>query len=188
MEEHDSPLELSIDLGEDESDAAFRPLLASLPLEEVVTQTLLEAGITQPAMLTLLITSDETMRKLNKQYRGQDKPTDVLSFPLLDNPIVSAPADQLWMQPEAFKEVELHTKQAFVTPAELTMHLGDIVISWPTVVRQAAEAKHESVYELLYLLSHGVLHLVGYDDQTEAGYQAMLRIQQAVMVATEQKT
>ncbi len=188
MEERDSPLELSIDLGDHESDAAFRPLLASLPLEEVVTQTLHKAGITRPAMLTLLITSDETMRKLNKQYRGQDKPTDVLSFPLLDNPIVSAPADQLWMQPEAFKEEEHHTKQAFVTPAELTMHLGDIVISWPTVVRQAAEAKHESVYELLYLLSHGVLHLVGYDDQTEAGYQAMLRIQQAVMVATEQKT
>lgn len=187
MEEHDSPIELSIDLGDDESDAAFQPLLSSLPLEEVVTQTLHIAGITQPAMLTLLITSDETIRNLNKQYRGQDKPTDVLSFPLLDNPIVSAPADQLWILPEAFKGVESHTKQAFVTPAELTMHLGDIVISWPTVVRQAAEAKHESAYELLYLLSHGVLHLVGYDDQTEAGYQAMLHIQQAVMEAIEQK-
>src|SRR2546422_801955 len=77
MEEHDSPIELSIDLGNDESDAAFQPLLSSLPLEEVVTQTLHKAGITQPAMLTLLITSDETIRNLNKQYRGQDKPTDI---------------------------------------------------------------------------------------------------------------
>jgi probable rRNA maturation factor len=69
----------------------------------------------------------------------------------------------------------------------LTMHLGDIVISWPTVVRQATGADHKAAYELLYLLSHGVLHLIGYDDQTEAGYQAMIRIQLAVMEATEHK-
>ncbi|HEX9134434.1 MAG TPA: rRNA maturation RNase YbeY [Ktedonobacteraceae bacterium] len=187
MAEHDSQIELSIDLGNDENDAAFQPLLSSLPLEAVVTQTLHKAGITQPVMLTVLITSDETIRNLNKQYRGQDKPTDVLSFPLLDKPIVSAPADQLWMLPDALSGEGSHTKQVFVTPAELTMNLGDIVISWPAVVRQAAEARHESAYELLYLLSHGVLHLVGYDDQTEAGYQAMLRIQQAVMIAIEQK-
>ncbi len=187
MAEHDSQIELSIDLGNDENDAAFQPLLSSLPLEAVVTQTLHKAGITQPVMLTVLITSDETIRNLNKRYRGQDKPTDVLSFPLLDKPIVSAPVDQLWMLPDALSGEGSQTKQVFVTPAELTMHLGDIVISWPAVVRQAAEARHESAYELLYLLSHGVLHLVGYDDQTEAGYQAMLRIQQAVMEATEQK-
>jgi probable rRNA maturation factor len=52
------------------------------------------------------------------------------------------------------------------------------------VVQQAAETGHSPTYELLYLLSHGVLHLVGYDDQTEAGYQAMIHIQQAVMEAT----
>ncbi len=184
MAEHDAQIELSIDLGDNESDAAFQSLLSSLPLEVVVTQTLHQAGITQPVMLTLLITSDETIHNLNKQYRGQDKPTDVLSFPLLDKPIVSAPVDQLWIQPDG---EGLQTKQVFVTPPELTMHLGDIVISWPTVVRQAAEARHEPAYELLYLLSHGVLHLVGYDDQTEAGYQAMLRIQRAVMIATEHK-
>ena len=184
MAEHDAQIALSIDLGDDESDAAFQPLLSSLPLEAVVTQTLHQAGITQPVVLTLLITSDETIQNLNNQYRGQDKPTDVLSFPLLDKPIVSAPVDQLWIPPD---EEGLQTRQVFVTPAELTMHLGDIVISWPTVVRQAAEAKHEPAYELLYLLSHGVLHLVGYDDQTEAGYQAMLHIQQAVMIAIEQK-
>jgi probable rRNA maturation factor len=187
MAENDTQVELSIDLGDDESDTALQHLLASLPLEAVVTQTLHTAGITRPAMLTLLIATDEAIRNLNKQYRGQDKPTDVLSFPLLDKPIVSAPADQLWMPPGALKGEGTQTKQVFVTPAELTMHLGDIVISWPTVVRQATDAGHKPAYELLYLLSHGVLHLIGYDDQTEAGYQAMVRIQQAVMEATEQK-
>lgn len=180
-------IELSIDLGDSESDATFQPLLSSLQLEAVVTQTLHKAGITQPVMLALLITSDETIHNLNKQYRGQDKSTDVLSFPLLDKPIVSAPAEHLWMPPGPLNEEGIQTKQVFVTPAELTLHLGDIAISWPAVIRQAAEARHDPAYELLFLLSHGVLHLVGYDDQTEAGYQAMVRIQQEVMQATGQK-
>ena len=82
---------------------------------------------------------------------------------------------------------EIQTKQTFITPPDITTHLGDIVISWPTVKRQASEVGHNPAYELLFLLSHGVLHLVGYDDQTEAGYQAMIRLQQAVMEATGQK-
>ncbi len=190
MAEYDSQVDLSIDLGDDESDTALQHLLSSLPLEPVVNRTLYEAGITQPVTLTLLITSDETMRNLNKQYRDQDKPTDVLSFPLLDKPIVNAPADQLWMpseEPGRERAGTGGTKPVFVTPAELTLHLGDIVISWPAVIRQTPEGGHNPTYELLYLLSHGILHLLGYDDQTEAGYQAMIRIQQAVMEATKQK-
>ncbi len=182
----DALVELSIDLGDEESDHAFQQQLSSLALETVVNQTLHQAGITQPVTLTLLITNDETIQALNKQYRQQDKPTDVLSFPLLDRPLVNAPADQLWIPPEETGEAAL--KQIFITPSEptteLTTNLGDIAISWPTVVQQAAETGHSPTYELLYLLSHGVLHLVGYDDQTEAGYQAMIDIQQAVMEAT----
>ena len=58
--------------------------------------------------------------------------------------------------------------------------------SWPTLLRQAAEAGHSPLYELLYLLSHGVLHLVGYDDHNEAGYQAMVQIQQSVLQSVGQ--
>jgi probable rRNA maturation factor len=179
-------VELSIDLGDEESDHAFQQQLSSLALETVVNQTLHQAGITQPVTLTLLITNDETIQALNQQYRQQDKPTDVLSFPLLDRPLANAPADQLWIPPEEAGGTA--SKHIFITPSELTTemttNLGDIVISWPTVLRQAAEKGHSPTYELLYLLSHGVLHLVGYDDQTEAGYQAMIQIQQAVMEAT----
>jgi probable rRNA maturation factor len=187
MAEHNSQVELGIDLFAEEDETDLRSVLPSLPLEAVVSQTLRIAGITQSVMLTLLITSDEAMRKLNKQYRGQDKPTDVLSFPLLDKPIVSAPTDQLWILPDGFGNEGTQTKPVFVTPAELTMHLGDIVIAWPTVVRQAIEAGHTSAYEFLYLFSHGVLHLIGFDDQTESGYQAMVHLQQAVMEATKQE-
>ena len=187
MAEDDSLVELTIDLENREDQKDFQSILPSLPLETVIRKTLNEASVTQSVMLALLITSDDTMRDLNKKYRGQDKPTDVLSFPLLDNPIVRAPADQLWMLPEALKREGIQTKQVFITPDGLSKHLGDIVISWPTVVRQAAKAGHKPTYELLYLLSHGVLHLIGYDDQTEAGYQAMIRIQQSVMDIIEQK-
>ncbi len=166
MADHNSQVELSIDLGNEEDELAFKHLLSSLPLEAVVLQTLSQAGIKQPVLVALLITNDETVQSLNKQYRSQDKPTDVLSFPLLEKPIVN---------------------EAFVTPPDTTMHLGDVVISWPTVKRQASEVGHNPVYELLFLLSHGVLHLVGYDDQTEAGYQSMMHLQQAVMEATGQK-
>ncbi len=182
----DALVELSIDLGDEESDHAFQQQLSSLALETVVNQTLHQAGMTLPVTLTLLITNDETIQALNQQYRQQDKPTDVLSFPLLDRPLANAPADQLWIPPEEAGGTA--SKHIFITPSELTTelttNLGDIVISWPTVLRQAAEKGHSPTYELLYLLSHGVLHLIGYDDQTEAGYQAMIQIQQAVMEAT----
>ena len=187
MADHNSQVELSIDLDNEEDEIAFQHLLSSLPLEAVVSQTLSQAEIKQPVQVALLITTDETIRSLNQQYRSQDKPTDVLSFPLLEKPIVNAPADQLWMPPDLLYEDEAQTKLVFVTPPDTITHLGDIVISWPTVKRQASEVGHNPVYELLFLLSHGVLHLVGYDDQTEAGYQSMIRLQQSVMEDTGQK-
>ena len=187
MVNHNPQVELSIDLDNEEDEIAFKHLLPSLPLEAVVSQTLSKAEIKQPVQVALLITTDETIRTLNKQYRSQDKPTDVLSFPLLEKPIIAAPEDQIWMSSKLLEGEDVQTIQTFVTPPEMTMHLGDIVISWPTVQRQASEACHSPAYEFLFLLSHGILHLIGYDDQTEAGYQAMIRLQQAVMESTEQK-
>jgi probable rRNA maturation factor len=67
------------------------------------------------------------------------------------------------------------------------MNLGDIVLSWPTVQRQAAAAGHPVADELLFLLCHGVLHLVGYDDQTEAGYAEMVRLQTTILRARQQE-
>jgi probable rRNA maturation factor len=173
-----------------EQDASIQRILAADLPEQVVAHTLRAASLTQAAghlqsyALSLIITSDDEIQALNKQYRRQDKPTDVLSFPLLDRPLVNAPTNQLWLTTQAEEDKhgkleELHP--AFITPAELATNLGDIVISWPTVARQAAQAGHPPVYELLYLLSHGILHLLGYDDQTEDGYAAMVSIQDAAM-------
>ena len=190
MQDQYSQIELSINTGNDEQNAAIEHVLDSCGVELVVKNTLQAAGVTEPAILTLLITSDDAIRDLNRQYRQQDKATDVLSFPLLDKPLVNAPADQLWMTLEGEEEdraAQEGSRPVFMTPPELPTNLGDIVISWPTVLRQASEAGHSPTYELLYLISHGVLHLVGYDDQSEAGYSAMVNIQQSVLEAMGQK-
>ena len=178
-------IELYVDTGIGETDAAVQKLIEALPLDMTVEHTLQAAGISEPVMLTLLITNDETIKEMNKQYRQINKPTDVLSFPLLEKPLVNAPADQLWTPQEGADEAQPATP--FVTPPELITNLGDIVISWPTLERQAAEAGHAINYELLFLLSHGVLHLIGYDDMSEAGYQAMVNIQQSVLQTLGQK-
>ncbi len=190
MQDQYSQLELSINTGNDEQNAAIEHVLDSCGVELVVKNTLQAAGVTEPEILTLLITSDDAIRDLNRQYRQQDKATDVLSFPLLDKPLVDAPADQLWMTPEGEEEdqtAQEGSRPVFMTPPELPTNLGDIVISWPTVLKQASEAGHSPTYELLYLISHGVLHLIGYDDQSEAGYSAMVNIQQSVLEAMGQK-
>ncbi len=188
MQEH--PLiELYITLSDDRQNTLVEQQLSSVDLDSVVNRTLQAVGVTQQVMLTLLITDDEGIREMNAQYRQQDKPTDVLSFPLLEEPLVKAPAELLWVPQENADATTTAEKQisSFVTPPGMITNLGDIMISWPTVVRQAAEAGHSAMYELLYLLSHGVLHLVGYDDVTEAGYQAMVNIQQSVLQAVGQK-
>jgi probable rRNA maturation factor len=187
MEDPLSQVEFTIELDHEDEESSLTHMIASLPLESVVFQTLSLAGIKQPVLVALLITNDEAIHALNKQYRNQDQPTDVLSFPLLEQPTVEAPSEQLWSAPNLDEDGDIHTKQAFVTPPDSVLQLGDIVISWPTVQRQALEVRHDPAYELLFLVSHGVLHLVGYDDQTEAGYQAMMSIQLAVMEASGQK-
>lgn len=188
-------------------------------LRRVVALTLTRVGITQPVELSILVTDDEALQTLNREYRGRDEVTDVLSFPLLDTPLVEAPKDQLWGAAEEDEEDEderlgerqrdaqddptvvSYTEEraaalarededtaagpevpfAFFTPPDLPRHLGDVVIARGAMERQAALAGHAPGWELGYLVAHGVLHLVGYDDHTDAGYAAMVAHQEAVL-------
>lgn len=183
-------------------------------LRRVIALALAHAGVLQPVEISLLVTDDEGLRALNRDYRGRDEATDVLSFPLLDAPLAQAPADELWQpsdEAESLREIaavspaaydvagELtsadgHGEDAeaigkadevedveFLAPEGLPLHLGDIAISRDAVERQAAQAGHSAAWELAYLLSHGVLHLAGYDDSTDAGYQAMVAHQEAAL-------
>ncbi|GCF07850.1 rRNA maturation RNase YbeY [Dictyobacter arantiisoli] len=190
MQEHPS-IELYVNLSDEQQNTHVEQVLATIDLDSVVANTLQNAGITQQVMLTLLITNDEGIRDMNKQYREQDKSTDVLSFPLLEQPIVQAPEDQLWPPRVDEDDTSLppssETNTTFITPPGMITNLGDIIISWPTILRQAQQAGHANTTELIYLLSHGILHLIGYDDHTESGYQAMVGIQQAVLQKMGQK-
>ena len=89
----------------------------------------------QDAELSILLCDDETIHPLNRDYRGKDKPTDVLSF--------------------AQREGEF----AFIDDNLL----GDVIISMDTTIRQATERQHYVETELRVLLVHGILHLLGYD-------------------------
>lgn len=174
-------IDIDVRTGHPAYDAAVQQLLNETDIEQLIHHTLESVNVQAEVTLALLVIGDEEMQALNKQYRQQDKPTDVLSFPLLDKPLVHAPADQLWLSEEEDPAQEAAPKPAFVTPPELAPHLGDIVISWPTVLKQAHTAGHTPAYEFLYLLVHGILHLVGYDDQTEAGYTEMVRLQHTIL-------
>ena len=191
LEAHEPLIEIYINTESDEENAAAEQLLETLDMEQAVRSTLQTVHVEQPITLTLVISGDAEIQALNLQYRQQDKPTDVLSFPLLDEPLVEAPAEWLWQAPEEQDEASEaepeEDRPVFVTPDELALNLGDIMISWPTLQRQAREAGHAVAYELLFLLCHGILHLVGYDDQTEAGYTEMVCLQKAILSAMGQE-
>lgn len=173
---------------------------------------LARVGVMESVEVSVLITTDEGVRTLNREYRGKDEATDVLSFPLLDQPLVDAPADQLWPASEHDEEgaddeqgdeftddftdeddesltgmSELIGDEASdeegedEEPAFWPTHLGDIAISRETALRQAQQAGHSVAYEVAFLFVHGVLHLVGFDDHTDAGYQAMVAHQEAAL-------
>ncbi len=99
-----------------------------------------QAAVRLRGQVSLLLTTDGKIRQLNRQFRGIDKPTDVLSFPALE---------------------ALAGKVA-----------GDLAISVPTALRQAREQRHTLAIEIKVLILHGLLHLAGYDHETDQGRMA----------------
>jgi probable rRNA maturation factor len=118
-------------------------------LRMVASQVLAVQGVSVVAEMELVITGQEEIAALNKKYRGQDRPTDVLAFSLRpDEPLVSSGI------PEAVP---------FVLPADGLLRLGEVVISYPQAVVQAGERRHSPKKEVAILAIHGILHLLGYD-------------------------
>jgi probable rRNA maturation factor len=104
-------------------------------VRRVAQATLTNLG--EDGELSVLLTDDETIRQLNREYRGMDKPTDVLSFSQLEGDEVAAPA----------------------------RILGDVVISVERAQQQAADYGHSVAREVGFLTAHGVLHLLGWDHE-----------------------
>ncbi|MFQ5946122.1 MAG: rRNA maturation RNase YbeY [Anaerolineae bacterium] len=124
---------------------------------EALQRALELEGVREPVEITVLVTDDETIRSLNSRFRGIDAPTDVLSFPAEEQASQGAQPDH-----------------PFVTPPE-DRHLGDIAVSYPRALRQAAERGWSVQEEIRFLLVHGLLHILGYDHATRRGQAAMAR-------------
>jgi len=119
------------------------------------------------------IVDDEAIRELNLQYRKLDKPTDVLSFSMLESVGEETPIVYGEEADEETKEDEL-----VELPDE---PIGDIVISAATAKRQSEEYGHSLERELGFLFVHGFLHLIGYDHEDEAAERVMTEKQEQVL-------
>jgi len=148
-------------------DEEFEGCLDAGWLQSIAEQALNAEGVSRDAEMGLVVTSQEMIRKLNRSYRGKDRPTDVLAFAMTS----------LEEKPEA-------DSPPFITPPDGVLHLGEVIISYPQAVTQAEEHHHSIKRELAILVIHGVLHLLGYDDEHPEPRQRMLDREQEILNQT----
>ena len=123
--------------------------------EEIVRRAIVQAADIVTAgdvELAVMLTDDAAIRALNNQWRGLDKPTNVLSFP--------APA---------------------ALQGDSPVHLGDIAIAYETVAREAESEGKPLAHHLSHLAVHGFLHLLGYDHESEPEAEAMEQQERAIL-------
>ncbi len=133
-----------------------RKQLAAM-LNQAIEEGIRRSGRSDEAEVSLMLVDDQRIHALNLEYRGVDRPTDVLSFALQE-------------------EMEEEPDSDFADGM-----LGDIVISVPRARAQAEEYGHSFERELVYLAVHGTLHLLGYDHEEETAKLEMRRKEEEVM-------
>lgn len=127
-------------------------------IKKAVNMALDAEGVDVPCIISVMLTDDEGIHYVNREFRDVDRPTDVLSFPM--NELVPGKFDS-----------EL-CERDMDTGAVL---LGDMMISIPRCEAQGEEFGHGYKRELMYLTVHSVLHLLGYDHVDEAEMKAEMR-------------
>ncbi len=120
-------------------------------IKEIVEASLDYEKCPYEAEVSVILTDNEAIREINREQRGIDSPTDVLSFPLVD-----------YERPSDFDHVEDAVEDYF-NPETGELMLGDIVISVDKVEEQAQKYGHSQKRELAFLVAHSMLHLCGYD-------------------------
>lgn len=126
----------------------FSPRVRKRALGALARRALKAEGAAAPSEISIVVTDDETVRMLNRRFRGIAESTDVLSF-------------------------QMGEDESFVTASGSAPLLGEVVISYETAARQADEAGLAVEDELSHLLVHGVLHLLGHDHESAADAEAM---------------
>lgn len=153
---------------EDESGIEF-PFDEKETAELVIVAALDYAECPYEAEVNLLLTADEEIHEINREHRGIDRATDVLSFPMVEYDI-----------PGDFSCVDEETGDMF-NPENGELMLGDIVISKERVIAQAEEYGHSVKREYAFLIAHSMLHLFGYDHMEEGERAVMEEKQREIM-------
>ncbi len=110
----------------------------------------------------LVLIDDFSIKDINNRWRGKNVPTDVISFPALD--------------------------ENMIVPPNQFLELGDIFLSVETAIKQSKSHNHSLKYELQWLVSHGLLHLLGWEHSTSASLEKMLAVQEKLIQQTEKLT
>lgn len=137
------PDEIEVSVKED-----FRELVNKDKMQRIVQLVIELENAPSPCEMSIVFTDSETIHRLNRDYRGIDHPTDVLSFCMASG--------------------EEKDALSFILPPDDIAHLGEVIISCPQAVEQAAVQEHPIDMELTVLLIHGILHLLGYDHEDTA--------------------
>jgi len=131
-------------------------------LIELLKFALNKENVPQDAEVSVVLADDAVIRELNRRYRAKDAPTDVLSFAMQES-----------VPEEEFIEPEQGTERM----------LGDIVISVERAREQAEEYGHSFEREMGYLAVHGILHLLGYDHESQNDKEIMRRKEEEILKA-----
>ncbi len=135
-------------------------------LRGIVQAVLRAESVDEAAEVSLVITGQAEVHRLNREFLGEDRPTDVLSFPMLPPHGAEDPG--------------------FVTPPDGLRHLGEVIISYPQAAAQAGERGHPTATEVAILVIHGVLHLLGYDHAGPEETKAMRAREAAILAGVEE--
>lgn len=127
-------------------------------VKKAVAATLAAEGVDEPCAVEILLTDDAEIHGINREHRGVDRPTDVLSFPM--NELTPGAFDADLCEYDYERECLL---------------LGDMVISMERCAAQAEEFGHSFAHEVTYLAIHSTLHLLGYDHEDEGEQKKQMR-------------
>ncbi len=128
-------------------------------IEKCAKEVLQFENVNFDTLIDITITNDEEIRRINNDFRGKDKATDVLSFPMV-----------------TYKNGKLLDNINFcIDPDTKLVHLGDMIISNDRVLEQAREYSHSNEREFAFLTVHSVLHLLGYDHETNDDDKELMR-------------
>ncbi len=137
-------------------------------IKKAVNMALDAEGVNVPCAVSVVLTDDEGIHRINREYRGVDRPTDVLSFPM--NELVPGGFDA------DICEKDMDTG---------AIMLGDMMLSVPRCQAQGEEFGHGYDREIMYLTVHSVLHLLGYDHVDEGEMKKQMRAREKAIMGDE---